>query len=168
MMPNKLDLKLSLPTDAEINAMFGAVPVLQRHSVADQTVRAGAAVIVKKSRQLAPRSDKTGTTRKWSKSTKAQRTGEKPLWKTIKQVVRKGKNAGAISIVGPEWPDGNKAYFNTSPDGREQVLWGKRTNVTVPAIRNWIVQSFDETKSQQLAAMKKKLTTLMDRIWRRG
>ena len=164
----KLEIDTSkLPSDAELNAMFDAVPILERHQVADKTVRAGAAPVVKRARQLAPRSSKTGSAKKRSKSQEASADWSTPLWKTIKQVVRK-YSANAFAVIGPKWPEGNKAYFNTSPKGRKQVLWGKHTGKTIAAVRNWIVQAFDETKPKQLAAMKAKLKTLMDEAWKRG
>lgn len=189
-MPNGIDLRFDLPTDKELDAMFDAVPVLERHRVADQVVRAGARPIITRARQLAPRSSRTGSKKKWSANMYAgtaksgsRSASEKPLWKTIKQVVRKGKRAGAISVVGPEWPEGNKAYFNTSPNGNVGRHWGiegqkypKKNGgfhtagpaKARPQIRNWIVQAFDETKPQQLDAMKKKLQKLMDKVWKRG
>jgi hypothetical protein len=167
MAKNGIDMRLNLPSDADLKRMFDAVPILQRHKVADQTVRAGARPIVTKARQLAPRGDRTGTSKKRSKSQQAKANWNIPLWKTISMVVRKYA-VNASAIVGPKWPEGNKAYFNTGPGGRRQVLWGKVTGVTVPQIRNWIVQAFDETKPQQLSAMKKKLKQLMDGIWKSG
>lgn len=164
---NGIDLKLKLPTDAELKKMFDAVPILQRHRVSDQVVRAGARPIVTAARRLAPRSTEADRAKR-SESQREKADWNYPLWKTIKQVVRKGRNAGAISIVGPEWPKGNKVYFNTSPAGRRQVLWGKRTGRVVPQIRNWIVLAFEQTQTQQLSAMKKKLLQLMDGIWKRG
>lgn len=175
-MANKLDIRLDLPTDAELGRMFDAVPMLERHQVSHHVVRAGAQPILKRARQLAPRS----TEEMRNKRSKNQRGGvdpagkkiagtadwDYPLWKTIKMVVRKGRQAAGIAIIGPEWPKGNKAYFNTSPKGRRQVLWGKVTGRVIPQIRNWIVQALDETKPQQLAAMKVKLRQLMDKIWR--
>lgn len=167
MAKNGLDMKLDLPSDADMKRMFDAVPILQRHKVADQTVRAGCKPIVAKARQLAPRGDRTGTSKRRSKAQQAQANWNIPLWKTIAMVVRK-YSANAAGIVGPKWPDGNKAYFNTGPSGRKQVLWGKVTGVTVPQVRNWIVEAFDETKPQQLEAMKKKLKALMAEVWTRG
>lgn len=162
-MANKLDIKIEMPNDAELNRMFDAVPQLERYRVLDQVVRAGAIPVRKRARQLAPRSTKADRDKR-SKNQRSEADWDYPLWKTVKYVVRKyGKRIG-IAVVGPEWPGGNKAYFNTSPSGREQVLWGRRTGRTIPQIRNWIVQAFDETKPQQLAAMKAKLRTLLDRI----
>jgi len=167
----KIDLDLKgLPSDAELNAMFNAAPKLERFAVADKATRAGGTVIVKRARQLAPK--QTGRNR-WSKKMyidggtggTPRSANEKPLWKTIKQVVRK-YSYNAASVVGPEWHEGNKAYFNTGPDGRRQVLWGKVTGRTVPQIRNWIVQAFDQTEAAQLEAMKKKLKTVLDQYWK--
>lgn len=173
-MANKLDVKINLPSDAELKRMFDAVPILERYGVSDKVVRAGAKPIVDRARKLAPRSASTGSTELWSKKMfvdggtggTPRSRNEKPLWKTIKLVVRKYSRAAAISVIGPEWPDGNKVFFNVSNGGRKQVLWGKRTGRTIPAIRNWIVQAFDETKTQQLSLMKAKLRSLMDDIWR--
>lgn len=164
----KLEIDTSkLPSDAQLRAMFDAVPILERHQVADKTVRAGAKPVVTRARQLSPRSSKTGSAKKRSKAQQASADWNTPLYKTIKQVVRK-YSANAFAVVGPKWPEGNKAYFNTSPGGRKQVLWGKPTGKTIAAIRNWIVQAFDETKPQQLSAMKTKLRALMDEVWSRG
>jgi hypothetical protein len=173
-MANKLDIKIKMPSDAEINKMFNAVPILERHRVADQVVRAGSRAVVRKARALAPRSTTSGSVSKWSQKMyetggtgdkgTPRKKGEIPLWKTIAVVVRKYHTNGT-AIVGPKYNEGNKAYFNTGPSGRKQVLWGRVTGKTVPQLRNWIVQAFDETKSEQLAAMKKKLQQKMKEIW---
>jgi hypothetical protein len=163
------------PTDAEIERMFKAVPILERYAVQSKVVRAGAKPIVKRARQLAPRStnapagpyrDRRSNRDKRSKKQRGEADWDYPLWKTIKQVVRKGKFA-SLAVIGPEWPKGNKEHFNTSPGGRRQVLWGTHTGKIVPQIRNWIVQAFDETRPQQLQAMKRKLKQLMDyNVWK--
>jgi hypothetical protein len=165
------DMK-GFPTDAEIEKMFNAVPILERYVVQSATVRAGGRIVTKRARQLAPRSSNTGSKDKWSKSMytgsesrSARKVSEVPLWKTVKQVVRKGRYS-SLAVIGPEWPKGNKAHFNTSPSGRRQVLWGTHTGKIVPQIRNWIVQAFDETRPQQLAAMKRKLKQLMAEVWK--
>ncbi|MCA9130752.1 MAG: hypothetical protein KDB22_26885 [Planctomycetales bacterium] len=165
MMANKLQFDAkNLPSDAEINRMFDAVPHLDRFRVTDQVLRAGARPIVTRARQLAPRSTPEDRAKRSTKQKQAA-DWNYPLWKTIKYVLRKYSTSG-VAVVGPEWPKGNKAYFNTSPSGRRQYLWGRATGRIVPQIRNWIVQAFDETKSQQLAEMKKKLRSVMDQIWR--
>lgn len=172
----KLEIDTSkLPSDAELKAMFDAVPILERHQVADKTVRAGSTPIVRRARQLAPRGDRTGTSAKRAAKQAAEADWSTPLWKTVGRVIRK-YSANAFAVVGPRHPQGRKAYFNTSPKGRRRKLWGKNPSVfsganlsaIAPQIRNWIVQAFDETKPRQLAAMKAKLKTLMDEVWKRG
>lgn len=160
----KLSVDVKLPTDAELERIFNAVPILERYKVGDKVTRAGAAVVVRRARQLAPRSTPEDRAKRSASQRKAA-DWDTPLWKTIAFVVR-GYRRGATAVIGPRWPVGNKAYFNTSPSGRRQVLWGVRTGRTIAQIRNWIVQAFDETRSEQLAAMKTKLTQLMNDIWK--
>lgn len=166
MTRNSLDIRHNLPSDAELARMFNAVPILDRHGVADKTLNAGAQPVVKRARQLAPRSTPEDRAKR-SSSQRNKADWDYPLWKTIKRVTRKyNRGANGAAIIGPEWPKGNKAYFNTSPRGRRQVLWGRPTGRTLPQIRNWIVQAFDETRGQQLENMKNKLRTLMNEIWK--
>lgn len=175
MAKNRVDVRIDMPSDAELSRMFDAVPLLDRHQVFDKVLRAGARPVVTRAKQLAPRSSKTGSKDKWSKKMLVdggaggtpRGKAETPLWKTIALVVRKYMKGG-VSVVGPKWPEGNKAYFNTGPSGRRQFLWGRNTGVVVAQIRNWIVQAFEETKPLQLSAMKKKLRQLMQEIWERG
>lgn len=186
-MSNKLDLNFKLPTDAELDRMFNMVPKLERFKVLDEVTKAGTAPIVKRARELAPRS--TPADRK--KRSKNQRNGvtksgdkidwDYPLWKTIKRVIRKYNSRYGVGVVGPEWPKGNKAYFNTGPKGNKGHHWGYEGKVYprsdgkvhIPGppkaraqVRNWIVQAFDETKGAQLSAMKAKLTELLDKVMR--
>ena len=162
-MANKLDIRHNLPTDNELGRIFNAVPILERHKVADKVLTAGAQPIVKRARQLAPRSSQEDRDKRSAKQ-RASGDWDYPLWKTIKRVIRKYRTGG-YAVIGPEWPKGNKAYFNTSPSGRRQVLWGRPTGRTVAAVRNWIAQAFDETRGAQLTQMKAKLKSLMQDIW---
>ena len=166
-MANKLDIKIDLPNDAEIKRMFDAIPKLEHYDVTAKAVRAGAKPIVKRARRLAPRSTPASRAKR-SASQRKNADWDYPLWKTIAQVVRKPRRSASYSVVGPKWPKGNKAYFNTGPGGREQVLWGKRTGKIIPQIRNWIVQAYAETKTQQATQIKIQLRKLMDQMWKRG
>lgn len=157
--------KMDFPTDEELNHMFDAVPKLEKFKVLDKAIRPAADIVVKRARALAPRSTEADRAKR-SKSQRDKADWNYPLWKTIKRVVRKYQNRYGVAVIGPEWPRGNKAYFNTSPKGRKQVLWGKRTGRIVPQIRDWIVQAFDETKPQQLASIKEELTKLTDQMMR--
>jgi hypothetical protein len=160
----KMGIKLNLPSDADLNKRFDAVPILERHKVGDKVIREGTKPVVKRARELAPR-DRVGNSKKRSKNQKESANWTIPLWRTIAQVVRK-YDVRTTGVVGPKWPDGNKAYFNTSPAGRRVWYWGKNTGKVAAQIRNWIVDAFEQTRSQQLDAMKQKLKSLMDQVWR--
>lgn len=167
-MANSLDIKMQLPTDAELNKMFNAVPALERHQVMDKVLTAGSRPVVRRARQLAPRSSPEDRAKR-SSSQQTQQSGidwNYPLWKTIGRVVRKYSHRG-VAVIGPKSPRGNKVFFNVSPKGRRQVLWGNRTGRVLPAIRNFIAQAFDETKTEQLQVMKTKLKEVMADVWRK-
>ena len=187
-----ISFKSNLPSDAEIATMFGTVGTFDKYKIGDKVITAGTQPILKRARELAPR-DTSGHGRKRSKKQKNATGGsgvkinwDKALKTTIvKKVVKTEK--GAYGIVGPKWPDGNKAYFNTGPGGNKGHLWGyegkeyptgrfKKDGTPVMRkaiaprariqIRNWIVQAADETRSQQLDAMKNKLTEVMGDVIR--
>lgn len=164
-MANGLDFKFKLPTDAELDRMLNMGPKLKQYQVADKAVTAAATVLVERAKALTPRGDLTGNSAKRSQKQRAEADWDYPLHKAIKKVTRRYDRA-SVAVVGPEWPKGNKAYFNTSPKGRVQWFWGRKTGAIVPQIRNWIVQAFDETKPMQLSAMKASITKTVDAMMR--
>lgn len=160
---NGLDIKISLPTDRELAKMFDAVPMLQRHDVMGATTTAGAKVVLARAKQLAPRGNDADRKKRSAKQ-KAAANWNVRLHTTIAQVTRKG-NTKAFSLIGPRHPDGNKAYMNAPRSGsRPHVLWGRRVGRIKTAIRNWIVQAFDETREQQLSAMKSAMAKKIDQM----
>lgn len=162
---NNVDFKMDLPSDAELARMFDMVPKLEQYKVIDKAVTAAAAPVVKRARELAPRG--TEADRKKRSRRQAERADwNYPLWKTIKRVIRKYANRYGLAVIGPEWPKGNKAYFFTSPKGRRIWYWGKDAGKTKATVRNWIVQAFDETKNEQLAAMKTSVQKSLDEVMR--
>ncbi len=169
----RLDIKIQLPTDAELSKMFDAVPALERHNVGDKVVRAGAKPISKRAQALIPRSKKEDTDKR-SKKQRAQADWASPLWKTVKLVVRKFSAGGAVAVTGPEYTGktgaGQKIYLiaEHKKKGRRMFFWGKDGGRTKVKIRNVMVQAADEARSESLAAMKTKLKQAMDEVWKRG
>ena len=162
---NALTVAMKLPTDDELNKMLADAEFLRAFKVQSEAVEAASVVVRNRARQLAPRS-KPEDRRRRSKKQKASADWESvPLHTTIDFVVRDYKN-GSSGFIGPAWPHGNKAYFNQPRNrSRKQVLWGKMTRLQpYIATRNWIVQAFDETKAQQVAAMKTALKAAVDRL----
>ena len=160
----KVTLESNLPSDAALQTMFGTVGTFEKYKVGDRVVTAGTNPILKRAKELAPR-DRSGHGDKRSQSQKAKARWNIPLHTTIKRKVWKG-NKGAVGIVGPTWPDGNKAYFDTSPNGRRIFYWGKSSGKVKITVRNWIVQAADETRHEQLDAMKSKLQEAIDEVIR--
>ena len=185
---NGIDIKMDLPSDGELRRMFDMVPKLEAFKVLDKAVDAASKPVVKRARELAPRDTKGhGKKRSYRQKNAVGARGDKidwdyPLWKTIKRVVRKYQNRYGVAVIGPEWPKGNKAYFNTSPKGNKGHLWGKHgqsyprrdgkgNHIAGPPkaraqVRNWIVQAFDETRNAQLDAMKASVTKSIDEVMR--
>jgi hypothetical protein len=154
---NSLDVKIE--DSAKILLMLERVHKKARTGVAMDAVEAAGKVIVARAKELAPRGSQTGTSRKRSKKQSGAARWNIELHTTIGMVQRQNKK-GTVSIIGPKWPDGNKAYFNTSPAGRQRKLWGSNPtaasglSTVAPQIRNWIVQAAEETRGAQLAAMR--------------
>lgn len=161
-----------LPSDAEIKTMFDAVPALEKHSVADTVVRAGVKPITKRARMLIPRSNSSDRAKRSAKQRRENPGLDSPLWKTIKHVVRKGGNASAVAVSGAEYTGvrgpGQKIYLiaEHKQKGRRMFFWGHDGNRTKLKIRNVMVQAAEETRGEQLAAMKAALTKKMNEVWR--
>ena len=160
-----------LPTDAEVAAMFDAVPKLQRYAVAESVVRAGVKPITTRARQLIPRSEPEDRAKRSSNQRKTNPGLDDPLWKTVKHVVRSGRNAAAVAVSGPEFESnrnvGQKIYLiaEHKQKGRRVFYWGKDAGITRVKIRNVMVQAAEETKQQQLTAIKAMLKKKMDQVW---
>lgn len=128
----------------------------------DKAVAKGGTVVARRARQLAPDSRKTG-------SRDRQSAKSKGIWKNRLRSNIKTKNikypTASISIVGPT-RDVNQAHFMQEKP-RRHVLWGKSTMIKMYRIaRDWIVQAFDETKSQQQSAMMASLQSDLDKVMR--
>jgi len=163
MAKNALDIRVRLPSDSELKKMFDAVPQLKRHAVMKASTTAAAKVIASRARQLAPRGTKSDAAKR-SKKQRSEANWNIKLRTTIAQVTRAYDN-GSFSVVGPKSPDGNKAYLNQPRKvSRLHKLWGKNVGRTYKAARNWIMQAFDETQNQQLAAMKAALIKKVDEM----
>lgn len=164
---SKLEFKSDLPSDAELEAQWNMIPKLDRFAVGDKVTRAAGKIVLDRVKQLTPRSSQTGTAKKRAKTQRDGADWAPPLWKGMSMAVRKYATS-TWAWVGPRWRDGQKIYFigEWKRQTRRQVLWGKVTGKVVRKLRNWIVQAFDETKSQQLSAMKSTLTTEIDKVMR--
>lgn len=165
-MANGIKVNLNLPSDADMKRMFDAVPQLRKHDVMRAATKAGGKVIEKRARELTPRGKQSDRDKRSAKQ-KAAADWNTPLWKTIKMVSKLYERA-AVAVIGPAWPTGNKAYFFTSTNGRRVFYWGRNMGRVATQVRNWIVQAADETKGEQLSAMKQVIKQKMDEMWLHG
>jgi hypothetical protein len=162
---NALDVTMTLPSDAELKKMFDAVPQLRKHDVMAASVRAATQIISKKAKELAPRSTPEDRKKRSKTQRKSADWEGTPLHTTIGHVVRKYDKA-AFGVAGPRFPHGNKAYFNQPRSGsRRHVLWGRDVGRVMTVVRNWMMDAFEMTQSQQLSAMKKVLKQKLDEMW---
>lgn len=168
MARNALDIRMELPSDADMKRMFDAVPKFAKHDTLAEAVAGAAMVVRAEARRRAPRS-RPEDRRKRSKSQRASANWEGvPLNATVDFAIRQYKNA-AFGVVGPKHPHGNKAYFNQPRSrSRKHILWGRNVGRIYTATRNWIVEAFDTTKSQQLDKMKAVLKKKLDEMWLHG
>lgn len=148
-------IALNLEFDAKaMQAELEKLPVMVQLAALESGVRPAATIVKRRVRELAPRSSVTGTTDKWSRSTKAKRTGESPLRDTVHVKILRPKNHMASALVGFQWPTGNKAYLLIPmlKATRTEVLWGKPSGKEVRKGDDFLRQAFDETRQQQIAA----------------
>lgn len=133
--------------------------VVSEGGTLDRAARKAANIVARRQRQLAPDSRKTGSRDKQSKKTKAKWNVK--LNTTIRTKIIKYPN-GVWAVVGPKSPEGNAAHFQQEKP-RRNVLWGKATQIKqIRLERNWNVQAFEETKSEQLSAMEASLKQDID------
>ena len=154
---------LTLSGFDELEAMLAKLPVLivAAGGPTDRAVTKAAKIVQQRAIQLVPDSDKTGSRSKQSKKTKQIWTGKlKRLIRT--KLIRYERSSWAV--VGPKSREGNMSHFQQEKP-RRLVLWGKSTMVAQYRIdRNRITQAFDETKNQQLSAMKESITADINQI----
>lgn len=163
MMARKNGLDIKFRGTKGLEKLLDAVPQLKRHEVKMLSTQAGAQVILARASSLVPKGTEADR-KKRSKKQKAAANWNIRLSSTLAFVTRETRSR-AYSVIGPRHPDGNKAYFNSPKTGsRSHVLWGRNKGRTKSAIRNWIVQAFDETRSQQLSAMKAVVKKQIDQM----
>lgn len=149
-----MSVKVQITTTGqrELEAFLERLPVLVRSQGGpqDTAIRAANQIVLKRARQLAPVSKKTGTEKKQSRKSREQWSQE-----VRRQLASKVKRYDLVTVglVGAKHPYGNAAHFMQEKP-RRHVLWGKASAIRgYRVMRNWIVQAFEETRSQQLAAI---------------
>lgn len=157
----KIDIRFDFPSDSQIDGLLNVVGQMEKYKASDKMVAAMARVILARARQLVPHGTQTDRDAR-SSAQKAAADWESRLYRSIAMAVRKTTRL-AYAVVGPSWPKGSKAYFNVAykKGSRAVWYWGKNMGFAKPAIRNWLLQAADETKSQQIQAAKTALVKFL-------
>ena len=161
-------VKVELNGVDDLLKMFSHLPslVVGKNGILENAVFKASLVVARRARQLAPDSKKNRKSNSRDKqSQKSKNIWNHKLRDTITQKTLTYRTA-TWAVVGPKKPQGNMAHFmQVKP--RRHVLWGRSTAVQQYRIeRDWIIQAFDETKSQQLSAMESTLRSDLDRMMR--
>lgn len=162
-MANAMDITIN--GDREVIALLERLPklVVSAGGPADRAMTAATTVLQRRAISIAPDSQQTGSRKKQSKKSKK-------IWRhKLNQKIRKKilrRPDSVYGIVGPKSPEGNMAHFvNGKP--RRLVLWGKATRVAMYRYeRNWMLQAFDESRGEQLSAMRESLRREIDQQMR--
>jgi hypothetical protein len=145
----------------EADAQLARLPLELRTNVLPKGLRAAAAPVEKKARQLAPDSEKSGSRRKWSRKVRQKRASTKPHKQTIgHSTVRRYKTSDAI-YVGPVHPQGN--LINVIGHNHNQVQWGNRTGWIVQPT-TYLQEAAQQTKAQQQTAFVDKVRSESDKL----
>jgi hypothetical protein len=133
-----------------------------RTSVLEKGVRAAAAPVVMRARQLAPDSVKSGSRSRWSKKLKAARQNTKQHKDTIGvSSIRHYRGSTVAIYAGPLHPAGN--LINAIGHPHNQVLWGRHTGVTLPPT-DYLQRAANETKAEQQSAFVAKITSESEKL----
>lgn len=140
----------------QADAELARLPFELRTGVIPKALRAAAAPVEKKARQLAPDSEKSGSRKKWSRKVRQKRAGTKPHKQTIgHSTVRRYRDSDAI-FVGPLHPQGN--LINVIGHDHNQVLWGNRTGWVIHPTR-YLQDAAQQTQGQQQTAFVDRVRT---------
>jgi hypothetical protein len=149
-----------------INRVLNMLPQEMQFAAYDKALPAAGRVVAHRAKENAPRSSKTGTRDKMSSKAKATWSPE-PVADMLEVKPVKGRKIGVdpYVLVGPKFPEGNKANFvhPMKQNVRKVKLWGSdptaQSGVVSPARKDndFLKRAADETIPQQLTAFLKAL-----------
>ena len=149
-------VKIDVSGLAETLREFEQLAEGMKFKVLDKGIRKASQAVVRRAKALAPKSSETGTAKKRSKKQATKADWATPLHTTITYKLRQYQNK-SLGVAGPSWPKGNKAQFNWGKNvvesGRQHFYWGRGPG-RYKAPENWMRRALDETRSEQLAAIR--------------
>ncbi len=146
MANNSVQINFDL---SQIDKSLATLPHRLHYKVIDEGLKAAAKIIRDRARELAPRSERTGSVKKLSKkAVAANKQPKQPLHKSLVFYIRK-YDRGSIVHIGAAWPIGNHINFNFGK-GRNRFFWGKRVDFKI--YENFLKKAADETEPQWKSA----------------
>jgi hypothetical protein len=125
------------------------LPIELRGKIVTRALKSAVVPAIRKMRQLAPDSVKSGTRQKWSKKMRDRRASTKQHKRTIgASTVRKYGEVTAV-YAGPLHPAGN--LINVIGHSHKQVLWGRHTGTIIPP-NEYVLTAGQQTAGQQQSA----------------
>lgn len=161
-------IKVSVKNDiARVNRVLSQIPQQMQFAAFDSALPAAGRVVAQRAKELAPRSagNAKGGRQKMSQKAKTIWSAE-PLADMIEvKRVKKRKEVDPYCLVGPRFPEGNKANFihPMKSEKKRQFLWGREAG-TVNKENDFLKRAADETRPQQLRAF---LRALIPEVRRR-
>jgi hypothetical protein len=161
-------IKISVKNDiARINRVLAQVPQQMQFAAHDKALPAAGKVVAQRAKELAPRSSQNpkGGRKKMSAKSRTAWSSE-PLADMIEvKKVKSRKEFDPYVLVGPKFPEGNKANFvhPMKSTTKEQVNWGQRVGRTNKD-NDFLKRAADETIGQQVRAF---LSALIPDVRRR-
>jgi len=151
-----------------INKVMAMIPQQMQFAAYDRALPAAGRVVAQRAKELAPRSAQNPKGGRANMSAKAKAIwSAEPLADMIAIRPVRGKKAAGdpYILVGPRFPEGNKANFVAPMKSsvKEQVNWGTRVGKKNKD-NDFLKRAADETKPQQLRAF---LSALIPDIRRR-
>lgn len=149
-------IKVSVKRDIErINRVLDQLPQQMQFAAHDKALPAAGRVVAERAKENAPRSSQNAKGGREKMSAKAKATwSPEPLADMIEvKPIKATKHQDPFVLVGPKFPEGNKANFvhPMKSTTKQQVLWGRRVG-NVSKDNDFLKRAADETKPQQLRA----------------
>jgi hypothetical protein len=162
-------IKVTVDQDIKrINRVLGQIPQQMQFSAFDKALPAAGRAVAKRAAELAPRSSQNSKGGREKMSAKARAIwSAQPIADMMVVKPVKGRKAGEdpYTLVGPRFPEGNKANFvhPMKSNEKQQVNWG---NPAGPKNKDndFLKRASDETVGEQVRAF---LSALIPDVRRR-
>src|SRR5690606_22843298 len=122
MAKNKASVGMELIDGDQLLASLKQIGIMVQNKVVDKALSAGIKPVAAALKVNAPDSQKTGSRKKQSRSTRAKWSNSRSLKTTIRYVVRK-YDRGGLALAGPSYTHGGGHGNFFASDHKRAVYW---------------------------------------------